>query len=147
MDKPNIVLNIIEKNENNDKIENNNNQKHNSNKEKSSNTDNSTNIDKNLNDKTIHLSNEQKKKLQSWIDSEEESKNELEKLKIQHELLFKNIDSKIENNNNKIHMKTLMNNILNTKNKSKNKSKKSFYQKSNSKKRESVIKPYALKLF
>ena len=63
MDKPNIVLNIIEKNENNDKIEDNNNQKHNSNKEKSSNTDNSTNIDKNLNDKTIHLSNEQKKKL------------------------------------------------------------------------------------
>ena len=60
MDKPNIVLNIIEKNENNDKIEDNNNQKHNSNKEKSSNTDNSTNIDKNYND-TDNLSIKQKK--------------------------------------------------------------------------------------
>lgn len=142
MDKPNIVLNIIEKNENDDKIDNNNSQKQDSNKEKSSNNDNSTNIDTNYND-TDNLSIDQKKKLQSWIDSEEESKIELEKLKIQHELLFKKIDSKIENNNNKIRMKTLMNNILNTK----NKTKKSFYQKPNSKKRESVIKPYALKLF
>tara|TARA_B100000963_G_scaffold155233_1_gene135076 strand:- start:18070 stop:18498 length:429 start_codon:yes stop_codon:yes gene_type:complete len=142
MDKPNIVLNIVEKNENNDKIENNNNQKQNSNKEKSSNNDNSTHIDKDYND-TNRLSNEQKKKLQSWIDSEEESKIELEKLRLQHELLFKNIDLKIENNNNKIRMKTLMNNILNTK----NKTKKSFHQKHNSKKQKSFIKPYALKLF
>ena len=74
MDKPNIVLNIIEKNENNDKVENNNNQKQNSKKEKSSNNENLNNIDKNYNDTTTHLSNEQKKKLQSWIDYEEESK-------------------------------------------------------------------------
>ena len=129
MDKPNIVLNIIEKNENDDKVENNNNQKQDSTKENSSNSDN--------------LSNEQKKKLQSWIDSEEESKIELEKLRLQHELLFKNIDLKIESSKNKIHMKTLMNNILGAK----NKTKKGFHQKPNSKKQKSVIKPYALKLF
>lgn len=142
MDKPNIILNIIEKNENDDKVENNNNQKQDSIKENSSNSDNSSNNDKNYND-TEHLSNEQKKKLQSWIDSEEKSKIELEKLRLQHELLFKNIDLKIENNKNKIHMKTLMNNILDAK----NKTKKSFHQKPNSKKQKSVIKPYALKLF
>ena len=145
MDKPNIVLNIVEKNTNDDKQENNNIKNHNLKQENSSNNQKSTDVDKNSSDDSVYLSDEQQKKLQSWIDSEEESSIELEKLKIQHELLFKKINSRIEVHNNKIHMKTLMNNILNTKNK--NKTKKNFYQKSNSKKQDSVIKPYALKLF
>ena len=140
MNEPNIVLNIIEKSENNDKVEEDNNQKQNlTSKQKT------TNVEKNNNDTNINLTYEQKIKLQSWINSEEECEYELKKLQMEHEKLFKQIDSRIENNNNNKHMKSLMNNILKTK--TKTKTKNSFYQKPNLSKQKSVIKPYGLKLF
>ena len=43
------------------------------------------------------LTDEQKLKLQSWIDSEEDSDIELKRLRLEHDLLFKKIDKKIEN--------------------------------------------------
>ena len=71
MNEPNIVLNIIEKSENNDKVEEDNNQKQNlTSKQKT------TNVEKNNNDTNINLTYEQKIKLQSWINSEEECEYE-----------------------------------------------------------------------
>ena len=88
MNKPNIVLNIIEKDENIEDIDNDNN-------------DNQENINDNQeihNDYEDTLTEEQKLKLQSWIDSEEDSDVELKRLRLEHDALFKQIDKRIEAN-------------------------------------------------
>ena len=139
MNKPNIVLNIIEKNEN---IEDNHND----------NNDNQENLNENLENHSDYedtLTDEQKLKLQSWIDSEEDSDIELKRLRLEHDLLFKKIDKKIENKKNSINMKSLMFRIQTgvKQHHKKVTNKNYYYLKSNAAKKNNVIKPYSLKLF
>ena len=146
MNKPNIVLNIIEKDENIEDIGNDNN-------------DNQENINDNQeihNDYEDTLTDKQKLKLQSWIDSEEDSDIELRRIRLEHDALFKQIDKRIEANKKKIedkknsmNMMTLMNRIqTGVKRHHKTLTNKNYYNtKANAAKKNNVIKPYSLKLF